>query len=87
MSRTTRIAIVAIWILSLAIVGVTAARAGQLQLQRPSPVGPTVVSGADFGFRITGVRGDHAVGTIVVRQNGEWVEADLAGGVRQLSLK
>jgi len=75
------------WIISLAIVGVTAARAGQLQLQRPSPVEPTVVSGADFGFRITGMRGGRAVGAIVVRQNGQWVETELTGGVRQLSLK
>jgi len=45
------------------------------------------VSGADFGFRITGMRGGRAVGAIVVRQNGQWVETELTGGVRQLSLK
>jgi hypothetical protein len=34
-----------------------------------------VISGGDIGFRIDGIDGDKVVGRIVVRINGEWVEA------------
>lgn len=37
------------------------------------PVSPVVLSGADIGFRMVGRQGDKAVGTFVVRVNGEWV--------------
>ena len=44
-------------------------------------VTPRVLAGPDVGFRVEGIRGGKTpVGTIVVRVNGEWVEADLAGG-------
>jgi hypothetical protein len=43
------------------------------------PVNPTVLSGSDVGFRVEGHRGDIAVGTLVVRVNGQWVEADPNG--------
>ena len=81
-----RLTVALMWAASLALVA-TAASGGQLQLQRPTRVDPTVVSGSDFGFRITGTRGGHAVGTLVVRQKGQWVEADLGMSVKQLSLK
>jgi hypothetical protein len=42
------------------------------------PVTPTVISGADFGFRVEGNRGGTPVGTLVVKMNGQWVEADIA---------
>jgi hypothetical protein len=51
------------------------------------PVNPTVVSGPDIGFRIEGVRGDTPVGTLVIRVNGQWVEADFGSGVRKLTAK
>ena len=34
-----------------------------------------IISGEDVGFRIDGIDGDKVVGRIVVRINGEWVEA------------
>jgi hypothetical protein len=51
------------------------------------PVTPTVVSGADIGFRIEGTRGDTPIGRLVIRVNGEWVEPDLGSGVRKLTGK
>ncbi|HEV8395264.1 MAG TPA: hypothetical protein VGQ37_13370 [Vicinamibacterales bacterium] len=50
------------------------------QIARPVvPVKPTVLSGSDVGFRVEGQRGNVAVGTIVIKVNGEWVEADPNG--------
>jgi hypothetical protein len=46
------------------------------------PVNPTVVSGADVGFRVEGHRGDVAVGTLVIKVNGQWIEADPNGAPR-----
>ena len=43
------------------------------------PVPPRVMTGEDVGFRVEGLRGDRPVGKIVVRVNGEWVEAEIGG--------
>jgi hypothetical protein len=43
-----------------------------------SPVPPKVMTGPDVGFRVEGLRGNTPVGKVVVRVNGEWVEADIA---------
>jgi hypothetical protein len=37
------------------------------------------MSGADVGFRVEGFRGDTPSGTIVIRVNGAWVEAEIGG--------
>lgn len=42
------------------------------------PVTPTVLSGADVGFRVEGNRGGMPVGTLVVKVNGQWVEAEVS---------
>ena len=34
---------------------------------------PVVLSGVDVGFRVTGRRGDTAIGQFVVRLDGRWV--------------
>lgn len=34
-----------------------------------------VISGGDIGFRVERLEGDRAVGTLVVRIDGKWVEA------------
>ena len=50
------------------------------QVARPIvPLTPTVLSGADVGFRVEGHRAGVAVGTLVIRVNGQWVEADPNG--------
>jgi len=47
-----------------------------------------VISGADFGFRVDSYAADGtAQGRIVVRQNGQWVEVGITGGVRRLTTK
>ena len=49
------------------------------------PVPPKVMTGPDVGFRVEGIRGNTPVGVVVVRVNGEWVEADIAKvGTRSL---
>ena len=54
----------------------------------PSPVDPPiVVSGADVGFRISGRRGSTPVGTIVVKVNGLWVEAQLGASVGKVDVR
>jgi len=56
-------------------------RAQQKNTQPP----PQIISGADFGFRVDAVAPDGTLnGKIVVRQNGQWVEVVLTGGVRRL---
>jgi len=35
---------------------------------------PTIISGADLGFRVEGHTGGVPVGRLVVRVNGRWVE-------------
>lgn len=42
-----------------------------------TPVTPMVMSGADVGFRVEGIRGNTPVGTLVVKVKGEWVEVDI----------
>jgi hypothetical protein len=44
-----------------------------------TPVAPKIMTGSDVGFRVEGLRGNTPVGKIVVKVNGEWVEADIAG--------
>jgi hypothetical protein len=80
MKTRKRIAFTLLWALSLIIVAVFA---HAQTVQRP--VNPTVLSGSDIGFRVTGRAGVHAIGTLVVRINGEWVEAQPAGGFRALT--
>jgi hypothetical protein len=47
------------------------------QVVAVKPVPPKVMTGTDVGFRVEGIRGSTPVGTLVVKVNGEWVEADL----------
>jgi hypothetical protein len=49
------------------------------------PVTPTVLSGENVGFRVEGYRGNVAVGRIVIQLDGEWVDAEIGGGVRRLT--
>jgi hypothetical protein len=43
-----------------------------------------IISGEDVGFRIDGIDGDKVVGRIVVRINGEWVEAGVQTATQRL---
>ena len=43
-------------------------------------VAPTVIAGSDLGFRVESIKDNVPVGTIVVRIDGRWVNAQVGGG-------
>ena len=56
------------------------------QVTAAKPVAWRVMSGDDVGFRVEALRGATPVGRLVIKVNGQWVEADTApGSVRPLS--
>ena len=73
-----------IWVVSLVTVATLAS--AQAQFWRPLPE-PRVLSGPDVGFRVEGFRGEVPSGTIVIRVNGQWIEADIHPGFPDRLLK
>ncbi len=68
MSWRARIAMALLWIGSIVVVGAIATA----QTRRdPAPV----ISGADIGFKPEGWEGNARTGKLVIRINGQWVEA------------
>jgi hypothetical protein len=67
-----------VWVFVFVLVACAAAWSYAQSLQ-VTPVTPTVVSGADFGFRVEGNRAGTPVGTPVIKMNGQWVEVELGG--------
>jgi len=66
------------FLVALILSAPTAWATSQSQLVAVNPVTPRVVTGEDLGFRVEGLRGGSTpVGTLVVRVNGEWVEAEV----------
>lgn len=57
------------------------------QVVAPRPVPPVVLSGADVGFRVEAYRGTTPVGRFVVRVDGQWVEAQFAGGITRVETR
>jgi hypothetical protein len=51
------------------------------------PQTSTVISGSDLGFRVDGRKGNAPLGTLVVRINGQWVEAEFGTGVKRLTAR
>jgi hypothetical protein len=45
---------------------------------------PVVLAGSDIGFRVESRRGNTPIGKLVVRVDGQWVEAQFAGGVMKI---
>lgn len=68
-------------VLAVAVAGVWAAA----QVRQTQPVPPTVISGADIGFRMEARRGSTPVGKLVVKVDGQWVEAELAAGLKLIT--
>jgi hypothetical protein len=68
MSLTSRLTFIALWVVSVLIVGVLVSAQAR---REPNPV----ISGGDIGFRPEGWKGTARTGTFMVRINGEWVEA------------
>lgn len=79
MSKRAYLVLGFMWALSLAFVAAVAA--GQAPMYRPLAE-PKVTSGEDVGFRVEGMIGDQPAGTIVVRVNGQWFEAQFAPKLR-----
>ena len=83
MSIWRRVAVLTLWLLSL----VAASRWGAAEAQpNPTPQqqpGAQVVNGADFGFMVfPGPNGQgRPVGTLVIRQQGQWVPVELGTSV------
>ena len=72
-------------VLALVVLGsLLSLRWVQAQALAVDPVPPRVMTGSDLGFRVEGLRGDKPVGTIVVRVDGQWVEAELGGMARPI---
>jgi hypothetical protein len=70
--------VVALWVVSLFAVG-TLVRAQVLTSPNKFPE-PKVISGADFGMRVESQQNGVLLGPLVVRVNGQWVEAQIAPG-------
>ncbi|MCX6553093.1 MAG: hypothetical protein NTY02_19180 [Acidobacteria bacterium] len=60
---------------------------GYTQAVTPRPVTPVVISGTDIGFRVVARSGEKAVGQLVVRVDGQWVEAEFVPGVKPAFIK
>jgi len=43
------------------------------------------MTGDDLGFRVEGLRGNTPIGRVVVKVNGQWVEAEFGSAPSRLS--
>lgn len=88
MSVHKQIGVAVIWILSIVAVGALAhaqARGTPAPRQLPplsTPDSPlqasAIIAGNDLGFRVESHKGATPVGRLVVRVNGQWVEAQFS---------
>jgi len=78
-----RIGVILAWALSLVAVGALT----HAQAPAPQVKAPTIISGSDLGFRVDKNNGSTPVGTLVVRINGQWVEADFTVGIKRLTAR
>lgn len=77
MSIRVRIGVVVISIATAVAVAAMAMAQAREVVPLPAPI---VLSGPDVGFRVVGRQGNTPVGRLVVRVNGEWVEAEFGVG-------
>ena len=78
MSLRARMGLVVLWLASLVVVGVWA--------QTLPLAEQKVISGSDLGYRVERMdRTGKPVGTLVVRINGQWVEAGFAAGLSRIT--
>jgi len=69
-----------LWLASLVLVAIASAWVSGQMIHPQKIDPPIVVSGADLSFRIEGRQGSIAIGKLMVRIEGRWVEADTLGG-------
>ena len=77
MAIRSMVLVAVLWVVSLFAVGAVV----RAQAINKFPV-PRVLSGADFGIRIESQRDGVLIGPLVVRVNGEWVEAQAGSGLQ-----
>ena len=84
MSVRTLVSLALLWVVSLFLVS-AAVKAQVFEPPRLLPE-PHIVSGADVGFRIEAEQGGVAVGRVMVRIDGKWIEARVGNvpGTRRL---
>jgi hypothetical protein len=87
MSVRKWITIVIVWIASLALAGIIGRAQSPNQTPSVQPQTPTIISGNDLGFRVEGRKGNTPVGALVVRINGQWVDAEFGVGIKRLTAK
>ena len=76
MSLRARVAFIALIVTSLT--GIAVWSFAQVQVQRTTDA-PVILSGSDVGFQPDGWEGSVRTGKLVVRINGQWVDAKLTG--------
>jgi len=86
--------LVAVWLVSMLLVGMWAYAQAPLQPAPPSPPRTLppgqdeparIISGNDIGFRVEDVRSNRLVGRFVVRVNGQWRDVEEAGVMKRLT--
>jgi hypothetical protein len=86
MTARKRLGLAIVLVTSVVVAGTMARTQGQIQ-PPVQPLTPTVISGADLGFRVDGRKGSTPIGTLVVRVNGQWIEAEFGPGVKRLTAR
>jgi hypothetical protein len=74
MSFRSRVVFIALWVLSVLIVGVLVSAQSQVPREADPGAPAAVISGSDLGFRPDGWKGKARTGKFVVKINGEWVD-------------
>lgn len=74
-----------IGVIVLTLVAIGGWASAQVVSQKVKP--PLVLSGPDVGFRIEAYKGTTPVGRLVVRVDGQWVEAQFQGGITRLGTR
>lgn len=84
MSVRTIVSLALLWVVSLFVVA-SVVKAQVFEAPRLLPE-PRILSGADVGFRIEAEQGGVAVGRVMVRIDGKWIEARVGNvpGTRKL---
>jgi hypothetical protein len=84
MSFRSRVMFIALWVLSIVVVGVLVSAQSQPPREAAPGAAVVVISGTDLGFRPDGWKGKARTGKFVVKINGEWVDVIESPSVRAI---